>query len=293
MSDPNADLLLALQTGSMFGPNPYSQFPNGIQSTSYSGAPTDALGRPIQAQPGTTLNSTPQAPAPAPKPTAPNVPQYIQTQGGSISGGAASTNAGMQGGQWVPGQMVPNPAYSAQAPSQSAPAPSSSQGGSPSTSYQNALQLLSNPGHVTTPGATVPESQPVTGQPSVLDQFLASQKGGQGAGNYSNQGFFNTLNRLRGNNAPAAPDANVANTSLNPGVGMANQLSGNASSQGGGNQMGGGFSFPAPPAGTPGAPMDASVQGYLDANGRPTAALGALAQQWGAAQQQVASGKKA
>lgn len=66
------------------------------------------------------------------------------------------------------------------------------------TSYQNALDLLSNPGKVTTPGANVPASKPVSAQPSVLDQFLAGQHGGTGAGGYSNTGFFDTLNRLRG-----------------------------------------------------------------------------------------------
>ena len=65
--------------------------------------------------------------------------------------------------------------------------------------YKNAL---ANPGHVTTPGATVPESQPITNQPSVLDQFLASNQGGAGAGNYNNQPFFDTLNKLK--NAGAA-----------------------------------------------------------------------------------------
>jgi hypothetical protein len=48
---------------------------------------------------------------------------------------------------------------------------------------------------VTTPGATVPESS-VGSQPSVLQQFLANKQGGTGAGNYSNAGFFDTLNAL-------------------------------------------------------------------------------------------------
>jgi hypothetical protein len=62
---------------------------------------------------------------------------------------------------------------------------------------QAYLDALANPGHVTTPGATVPASQPV-GSPSVMDAFLAQNKGSSGgAGGYSNQGFFDTLNKLR------------------------------------------------------------------------------------------------
>jgi hypothetical protein len=63
---------------------------------------------------------------------------------------------------------------------------------------QAYLDALANPGHVTTPGATIQPSQPV-GSPSVMDAFLAQNKGGggSGAGGYSNQGFFDTLNKLR------------------------------------------------------------------------------------------------
>ena len=78
---------------------------------------------------------------------------------------------------------------------QAAPAPAPAP---QDTSYQNALDLLSSPGKVTTPGANVPVTKPVSMQPSVLDQFLAGQHGGQGAGGYSNTGFFDTLNRLKG-----------------------------------------------------------------------------------------------
>ena len=43
---------------------------------------------------------------------------------------------------------------------------------------------------VTTPGATVPQSQPL-GSPSVMDSFLAAHPGGggAGAGNYNNTAF--------------------------------------------------------------------------------------------------------
>jgi hypothetical protein len=63
---------------------------------------------------------------------------------------------------------------------------------------QAYLDALSNPGKVTTPGATVPQAAPL-GQPSVLNSFLAAHPsgGGAGAGNYNNTGFFDTLNKLR------------------------------------------------------------------------------------------------
>jgi hypothetical protein len=140
-----------------------------------------------------TLNS---APAAAPQTAAPQQPQMhwgMTSAGGQYSGGAnrdqgvnqlAGTNAPAQYG-WLPG---PGPGQQQQAPA----APQQSGG-----SLQDAIALLSNPGKVTTPGATVPQYQ-IGQQPSVLQQFLAGQKGGTGAGNYSNQGFFDTLNALGG-----------------------------------------------------------------------------------------------
>jgi hypothetical protein len=63
---------------------------------------------------------------------------------------------------------------------------------------QAYLDALANPGHVTTPGATVQPSAPL-GTPSVMESFLANNKGSStpGAGGYSNEGFFSTLNKLR------------------------------------------------------------------------------------------------
>jgi hypothetical protein len=59
------------------------------------------------------------------------------------------------------------------------------------------LTALSNPGHVNTPGATVPQSAPPSNQSGVLQQFLQNWQGGggqtKGAGNYNNSGFFNAL----------------------------------------------------------------------------------------------------
>ena len=46
---------------------------------------------------------------------------------------------------------------------------------------------------------------PLAAQPSVLDNFLATHSGGTGAGGgYSNKGFFDTLNALRGGGGKAA-----------------------------------------------------------------------------------------
>jgi hypothetical protein len=249
--DNNQAVMQAMLLGGMYGPNPYSQFPNGIQSTSYAGTPTDARGRPIGPPPGTTLNSHPMASAldpslsgvAAPNPFANvHIPQgqntavaqprgglntadwnaltpqqrgaamgpLIMYQQGSAmmpSGGpvashnnpsgndlAQQTGTALMtaaGNNW--GQMMAGP-------QQAAPPP---QGGTPANSYQDALTRLSNPGHVDTPGANVPASQPITNQPSVLDQFLANRNSGGapsggGAGGYSNTGFFDTLNRLKG-----------------------------------------------------------------------------------------------
>lgn len=58
---------------------------------------------------------------------------------------------------------------------------------------QAYLDALANPGRVQTPGANVPQSAPPSNQSGVLQQFLANWKGGKGAGNYDNSGFFNAL----------------------------------------------------------------------------------------------------
>ena len=76
---------------------------------------------------------------------------------------------------------------------------SGSAGANPVDMRQAYLDALSNPGKVTTPGATVPQAAPL-GQPSVLNSFLAAHPGGGGgpaAGNYTNKPFFDTLNQLR------------------------------------------------------------------------------------------------
>jgi hypothetical protein len=235
-SNPFAAVNAAEIAGSMYGPNPYSQFQGRIPFPAYAGVPTDALGRPIQQAPqGTTLNSTPAAAAAAPSSPFPQVPQGQNTA-------LAEPFGGLDRSQWnalTPQQRGPAQAamqdYQAglsMAPSdpfvashnnpsgfnpqsagagammaqgingwnqmQNQGADASQQiapGGFGAGTTQNAASLLSNPGKVVTPGATVPQST-VGSQPSVLQQFLANQKGGTGAGGYSNTGFFDTLNAL-------------------------------------------------------------------------------------------------
>ena len=59
---------------------------------------------------------------------------------------------------------------------------------------QAYLTALSNPGHVTTPGATVAQAAPPSSQSGVLQQFLQNWGGNsKGAGNYDNSGFINSL----------------------------------------------------------------------------------------------------
>jgi hypothetical protein len=211
-----------LTADNFYGANPYSQFSGSPLPwpSSYAGTPTDAQGRPIQAQPGTTLN-TPPAAAAAPATASPTAslaslmqtpagraayaeglagPPHQISAGGQITGGQAGAqggaNQGLQGGMNTPAQYSYGPA-----PQAAAPQAAASTGAPGTQSLDSALALLSNPGHVTTPGAnmnTAPQG------PSVLQSFLANNQGGTGAGNYSNQSFFNTLNALRGGAQPGA-----------------------------------------------------------------------------------------
>ena len=198
--DKNAALNMAMLAGGMYGPNPYSQFPNGIQGTSYAGVPTDAHGNPIQTPPGMTLNSTPAAaPPPTPMQQPAQQPFRHATMSDGMPYGQTNLGRGVIGQSWDPGQ--PQQQQQQAAPAAAPQTPAVGGGGN---NYQTALAMLANPGHVSTPGANVPATQPITNQPSVLDQFLASQSGnaGEGANGYSNAGFFNTLNKLRGSLVP-------------------------------------------------------------------------------------------
>ena len=212
MADNSQNLMYQMMLGGMLGPNQYSQFNQGpLPIPGYRGTPTNAMGQPIasyqapQAQtvPGTTLNTSPSSGASSAflQQTLGMTPQQ-QTAGGAtpdqmldlIFPGASTIAKNPS----VMSSLGINPWGGGQGGGQQSTGSTTTQ---PSSGdyRQAALDALSNPGKVTTPGATVPESQPLGNQtPSVLQSFLASRQGGQGAGNYSNAGFFNTLNALKG-----------------------------------------------------------------------------------------------
>ena len=179
------------------GPTRTRNFPGKVPQPGYVGTPTDAMGRPIQPPPGMTLNSTPAAApqAPASSGVSPGA-GYFQTYPGSMALGAQTAPPGSPGGI----QALYGRNFAAFAPPAGSPlSPGSMYGagaGAPPAqpsgtgSLDNALALLSNPGHVTTPGANVPQSPPSGDNPSVLNQFLASQGGGTGRGWLFQQGLF-------------------------------------------------------------------------------------------------------
>ena len=212
----------------MMMPNPYTQYKGQLPMPGYMGTPTDAQGNPIQsftdaqaqhdawdaANPAppsgtTTLNSNPGA-VNAGVLTGLNYRgadgslqtyggagaqpgQWVQTSPGGIGGGNAH-NYDQSAGQRIEPTYQYMPGQQQQ---QQAPAP---QPQNPVDMRQAYLTALSNPGKVTTPGANVPQAQPL-GQPSVLNAFLAAHPGGGTAapagGGYGNAGFFQTLDKLR------------------------------------------------------------------------------------------------
>lgn len=246
--------------------------------SSYQGTPTDALGRPIQSYrdaqaahdawaaanppmaPAVTLNTNPT------DMTAQRNAALTGQPGAAMAYGANFAPAGSPGGiQQMYGQnfaaFTPQRNWRGNAQPAAQPA---AQPTNPIDMNQAYLNALSNPGKVVTPGATVPQSPPPSGQSSVLQQFLANWRGQPttGAGNYNNAGFFNALS---GGGGGGGAGNNI----------MGNQLSGNM------------VGPTPPPSAIPGA-KDAATAGYLDASGRPTAALDALRQGWMGAQGQWA-----
>ena len=214
----------------MMQPNPYTQYKGRLPIPGYMGTPTDAMGKPIQsfldaqsqhdawdkanpAPQGTTLNSSPGAGLEAQGSQARAMqdagygnwatldPMMAQSTRPNPTAGAGSvgattgwnpnnsasiypTSAGGAAGAGMPGGST-----TAAQPPQS----------NPVDMRQAYLTALSNPGKVTTPGAAVPQAQPL-GTPSVLNSFLAAHPGGGGgpaAGNYTNKPFFDTLSQLR------------------------------------------------------------------------------------------------
>jgi hypothetical protein len=169
--------------------NPYSNYYGQKLPfpASYAGTPTNALGQPIQPPPGMTLNSTPQQPqAPA--------RQTVGLQPSDLAGPSALNPSGNQAlgmANWG-GMMSPQAQPQQQAPQAAAP--------SAPNNWQNTLSMLANPGHVTTPGATVPQAPPTGGQPSpgVLQNFLQNWQPAQsGAGSGFTQNFNSILRGLQ------------------------------------------------------------------------------------------------
>ena len=200
-----ADVTNAEIMGGMFGPNPYTDFPGKVPQPGYVGTPTDAQGNPIQPPPGTTLNSVPAA---------------MQQQASSPSMSVPGNFSDLAG--LIPGTQVPLSQLASYMGSQPAAtaAPAASAPGQ--TDLNSALSLLANPGHVTTPGANVPQSPSLANQPSALNAFLANQSGGgTGAGGYSNKGFFDTLNALKTGGSPAASSSLAPDPGASLSAGMA------------------------------------------------------------------------
>jgi hypothetical protein len=189
--------------------NPYSQFYGRALPwpSSYAGQPTNALGQPIAAPPGMTLNQTPAQPQAPVQPQAPASAGFSPQQASAILQATGNWGINSTGGNGGAGGGVNNQnsidafnrltaGYRPQ-PQQAAP-----QAASPAAAnnWQQTLAMLANPGPVATPGATVPQAAPGGGQPSpgVLQNFLANwQPGSSGPGSGFTQNFNTILRGLQ------------------------------------------------------------------------------------------------
>lgn len=201
---------------SLFDPsqwsNPYSNYQNQALpygASSYAGWPTDALGNPIQAPPGMTLNQSPaqpQAPAAAnPNQGAMNnalINAMASQLTPAAGGGFTNPNAAGLLGNIIAARQQNNQMYgqggqAASAPAASAPASTVPNNPAGLTNAQY-MALRANPGYVQTPGATVPQSQ-TQYQPSsgALQAFMQNFKPAQ-SGNSAQfqQGFASALKNL-------------------------------------------------------------------------------------------------
>jgi hypothetical protein len=195
----------------MFDPsqwaNPYTQWNKQALPFmgQYAGTPTDARGNPIQSYvdaqaahnawqppqpaqaPPVTLNSTPQqgglsfAQFAPPSPGGPSTQaQYAYNLGLGGLGPASAINPGSAQGQAI--MAARQPAAPAAPPT------------NPVDMNAAYLQALSNPGRISTPGATVAQSPAPSAQSGVLQQFLANWKpGANPAGNYNPNLFPDAL----------------------------------------------------------------------------------------------------
>jgi hypothetical protein len=172
----------------------------------YNGVPTDAKGNPIQsfvdwqqANPGgMSINATPS------QPTQPQQPDMMALRNAALTGqpGAAlayGANFAPQGSppgiQLGYGQnfaaFTPTRNWSGNAAPAAAPAP---QPQAPPNNWQAALNALSNPGRVTTPGATVALQTGYQPSGGVNQAFLQQAGAGQGM----NQNFLSALRAIQG-----------------------------------------------------------------------------------------------
>lgn len=220
----------AMVSGGMLGPNQYSRFQGRIPQPGYNGTPTDAQGKPITAPQGLTLNTPPPAAAPPQGNTgwnqnpvgSPLNPMGDWTQLAPQNPYATTPQAQADYARnlGLGGFTDPSTGHAYVGGASQQPAAAASSGPAPS-SLDNAIQMLSNPGHVTTPGADVQPASPTASQPDVLSQFLNSHgSGGTGAGGYSNKGFFDTLNALRSGQAPPPSAPSSAPPSPTPGLSL-------------------------------------------------------------------------
>lgn len=209
---PFADYQTVMGYQGLVGPNPYLTYQGAIPMPGYRGTPTDASGRPIQsyldAQKAHDAWSAAN-PAPAQGTTLNTNPNDMMTMrnaaltgqpGAAKAYGANFAPAGAPGGiQQLYGQnfaaFTPQQNWTGNT-QQAAPAPAPQ---NPIDMRQAYLDALANPGKVTTPGAQIYPGAAPTGapQPSVLDKFLANNQASTGAGGYTNQPFFATLNALK------------------------------------------------------------------------------------------------
>jgi hypothetical protein len=193
--------------------NPYSQYYGKALPwpSSYAGTPNNAMGQPIAAPQGMTLNSTPaqpQAPAAAAGwgASAPGASQINPSGNAALLaanwGGfpASGINTSTPGGYLQ--ALMANPVNQGLNGSQAAAGGATAgAGASAPNNWQQTLSMLANPGKVTTPGATVPQAAPGSSQPSpgVLQNFLANWKpASSGAGSGFTQNFNTILRGLQG-----------------------------------------------------------------------------------------------
>ena len=208
MADQTNPFTMAGMMGMMM-PNKYidpAYKDKSLPLPGFYGAPTDAQGNPIQSFTDAQTahdawNAAHPAPAAPAQGTTLNTSPYVRTAVGTMNLTGQPAPAGTPppdvGLNYLPNAFnrVPTGGDGNLGGSQQTQ-PAAQQ--NPIDMRQAYLNALSSPGKVTTPGASVPQAQPL-GTPSVMDSFMAAHPGGGGAGasNYSNTGFFDTLNKLR------------------------------------------------------------------------------------------------